>query len=352
MINLEGKDLRQHIERELEGIRHRRDFAETLTNDYILRDNTRRGVLVTGLRSTGKTKGVLQAVSAFPSDNIVYISPESRAETTTKSQVLDILKQKDYDLVFVDEYSWLKDEADGKDMLADYLAGKASSGVKVVITGTDSTKINSLLNTDFIHRAVELSTTYFSYDEYCRLFELDKNDETLKDFLQKGGVFESHIHKSFGSMRDYIKNAIVENLASYYPWYDKELVEATVYKIFYECICKNYTKSAESVPIYNRPGKNAMLYEDFLENFGINTSTAIPRPVLNEIFSKLGEIGVVVSLPDIKLKGRERAYITNQSISAQLVKCIYELDYLPEAYLGDLFEATVVCYEYFNNPRC
>lgn len=89
-----------------------------------------------------------------------------------------------------------------------------------------------------------------------------------------------------------------------------------------------------------------MAYEELLENFGIRSDVQIKRSVLKEIFYKLKEIGVVVILDDIKLNNRERAYITNQTISAQLTKYIYELDELPETYMGDLFEASVVCYEY------
>lgn len=90
-------------------------------------------------------------------------------------------------------------------------------------------------------------------------------------------------------------------------------------------------------------------YEDFLENFGIQADVEIKPTVLKEIFHKLHEIGVVVILQDIKLDNRERAYITNQSISAQLTKCIYNLNELSETYLGNLFEASVVCYEYMQH---
>ena len=348
MLFKEGRDFKNFAANEIleHNIKHSRDFSKILKNDYLLRENTRRGVLITGLRSTGKSVGVYQAALAFPTDNIFFISPSSREEGLTKNEVLKKLKEKEYDLIFIDEYSWLKETDKENDSLAQYLAGKAGEGVKVIISGTDSTKIHGLLNTDFIHRAVQLNTTFFSYDEYCRLFELDKNDASMKEFLTRGGIFENHACETYGSMKGYIKTAIVENLGAYYSQYKKELIEAAVYKIFYECICKSYIKKASDVPVYN-PGKNNTLaYEDFLENFGIHSDIEIKPNILKEIFNKLKEIGVVVILDDIKLNNRERAYITNQTISAQLTKCIYELDEIPESYMGDLFEASVVCYEY------
>lgn len=348
MLYKEGKAFKDFATNEIHElqIRHSRDFSNALRNEYLLRSNTRRGVLVTGLRSTGKTIGVYQAILAFPSDRIFFIAPTSREEGLSKNDVLQKLKGKEYGLIFVDEYSWLKDDADGTDRLAKYLAGKAMEGVKVILSGTDSAKIQGLLNTDFIHRAVQLNTTYFSYGEYCKLFELQKNDNSMKAFLTSGGIFENHACDTYGSMRDYIKTAIIENLGSYYPQYDKELIEAAVYKIFYECICKSYTKTSGEIPIFYPGRKNRLTYEDFLENFGISTSIEIKPNILREIFKELSEIGVVVILNDIKLNNRQRAYITNQTISAQLTKCIYELDHLPETYLGNLFEASVVCYEY------
>jgi predicted AAA+ superfamily ATPase len=350
MLYKEGKEFKAFAEEEIRehNVKHSRDFSGILKNDYLLRGNTRRGVLVTGLRSTGKSFGVYQAAVGFPSDRIFFIAPSSREEGLTKDSVLEMLKKKDYDLIFIDEYSWLKDTEGEEDHLAGYLAGKAGEGVKVIITGTDSTKIHELLNTDFIHRAVQLSTTYFSYDEYCRLYELEKNDGSLKDFLTRGGIFENHADETYGSMKRYIRTAIIGNLGAYYPQYDRELIEAAVYKIFYKCICKSYTKNAGQIPVYSQ-GKNRLAYEDFLENFGIRSDIEIRPALLKEIFHELHEIGVVVILDDIRQKGRTRAYITNQTISAQMTKCIYGLDELPESYLGNLFEASVACYEYMQH---
>ncbi len=347
MIFKEGQAYKDFAANEIyeQNIKHCRDFSDELKNDYLFRENTRRGMLIIGLRSTGKSFGIYQATIDFPSDKIFFISPSSREESLTKDEVLKRIKEKEYDLIIIDEYSWLKETKGGKDSLAAYLAGKAGEGIKIIISGTDSTKIHELLNTDFIHRAVQLNTTYFSYDEYCRLYELEKNDESMKDFLVRGGIFENHAYETYGSMKGYIKTAIIENLGAYYPQYDKDLIEAAVYKIFYECICKSYTKSI-NIPVFNSGKKNRLVYEDFLENFGIRSNIEIKPNILKEIFNKLNEIGVVVILDDIKLNNRERAYITNQTISAQLTKCIYELGELPESYIGNLFEASVVCYEY------
>ena len=256
MLYKEGWELKKYAMEETSHIKHSRDFSDILKNDYLLRENTRRGVLVTGLRSTGKTIGVLMALKDFPSERMLFLAPSSKEEHLKTSQALSIVKEKSYDLIFIDEYSWLENDTikhkgtpEKTDCLASYLAGKAQEGVKVILTGTYSTKIHALLNTEFIHRAVELNTTFFSYKEYCKLYELDKNDWSMKDFLTEGGIFENYACQTYGSMRDYIKTAIIENLGAYYEQYDKELIETAVYKIFYECICKSYIKKANEIPL-------------------------------------------------------------------------------------------------------
>jgi hypothetical protein len=318
MIFKEGQEYKDFAANEIRenNVKYCRDFSDVLKKDYVFRDNTRRGILIIGLKSTGKSFGIYQATVDFPSDKIFFLAASSREENLSKYEVLTKLKEKDYDLIIINEYSWLKETDGEKGSLASYLAGKAGEGVKVIISGTDSTKIYALLNTDFIHRAVQLNTTYFSYDEYCRIYELDKNDKSMKEFLTCGGIFENHAYETYDSLKEYIKTAIIENLDAYYPQYDKELIEAAVYKVFYECISKSYT---EFIDIHG------LAYQDFLENFGIRTDIEIKSTVFKEIFHKLKEIGVVVILDDIKRGGRERAYITNQTISAQLTNVFMSL---------------------------
>lgn len=349
MLLYQGKDFKNFIDTETKEIKEQRDFVSEIEKGYLNRNNTHRGILLTGLRSTGKTVGILQALKNQTAEKIMYIAPTSRTENVTRKEVRDLLEAYEPEIMVLDEYSWLKPdkgEGEGEDILADYLAGQSMMGKKVIISGTDSARINALKNTQFIHRAIEINTTFFSYEEYCRLYQVKKNPESMREYLTKGGLFENHIYKNFGSMKDYIQDAIITNLSEYYPEYDRDLIRASIYTIFYECVCNCYHKNNEmGVPVYNYD-TNALSYEDFLEDFGINPGIVIPTSVLSEIASKLEEIGVVVKLNDLRLPGKSRSYITNQTISALLTKCIYALPDLPDRYLGHLYEASVVCNVY------
>ncbi len=331
----EGESLEKYISEETTNIEQERDFVSKLRT-YI-QGNYHRGVIITGLRSTGKTIGVLQAIRG---QNALYISPTTRLNNITGEDILAIIQDSSANVIVVDEFSWIAGNRDG---LANYLAGLAKSGTKVILSGTDSAVINGLKNTEFIHRAIELHTTFFSYDEFLRIYGLEKNSAAMKEYLEKGGIFEEHIHQSFGSMRDYIKNAIIDNMVSYYPEYEESQLKAAIYTIFYDCVCNLFNRDVPPVYTYDR---DRLSYEEYLENFGIDPSKQLDNTMLKEIARKLSEIDVVVTLQDMRIKGHERTYITNQAISYQMTKCIFNLDELDDRYIGHLYEASVVCREY------
>ena len=335
LLVMDGKQLESYIETETNGIRQKRDFVSKL--ETYIHGNYHRGVIITGLRSTGKTIGVLQSIKG---QNALFISPITRINRIKEDDILEIIRNTTSNIIIIDEFSWINGSRDG---LANYLAGLAKTGKKIIVSGTDSAIINGLLNSEFIHRAIEIHTTFFPYDEFLRVYGLEKNSETMKSYLETGGIFEEHVHDSFGSMRDYIKNAIIDNLASYYPEYNESEIKAALYTIFYDCVCNLFNR--EQIPIYSYE-RSILSYEEYLENFGIDPSQKLNDIILKEVARKLEEIDVVVTLSDLRIKSHQRSYLTNQAISYQMTKCIYNLDSLDDRYIGHLFEASVVCREY------
>ena len=339
MILKYGEDLKKYVESKTSDITNERYFVDNVRR-YLNRDST-RGLLITGLRSTGKTTGILSAIDGA---NAVYISA-LRRPNTKGVDILNQLQQLPRDtIIVVDEYSWIDDNA----QLTEYLSSQVELGRKVIITGTDSAKIQALKDTDFIHRVNVINTNYFSYDEFCHIYNLTPSANCMEKYLTKGGVFESGVSTSFGSTRDYIQNAIIDNLVSYYPQYDPKQLKACIYTIFYDCACNCYSKKGyTSVPIYSYD--TSLDYEEFLERFGVDTSLQIDDALKKEVSRKLSDIGVTVVLNDLRVKGRTRAYLTNQALSCQMVKAIAEIDGdLDAAYMGHLYEAAVVCNVYMN----
>lgn len=347
MIKKYGNELTEYINSKTNTIVHERYFVDNIRK-YLKRDST-RGLLITGLRSTGKTAGILGAIQGT---NAVYISA-LRDPNVDGAVILDELKKiPNNTIIAVDEYSWIKNSK----KLSEYLSSQVELGRKVIITGTDSAKIQALKDTDFIHRANIINTNYFSYKEFCDIYNKTQSADAMKEYLIKGGVFESGVSNNFGSTRDYIQNAIIDNLVAYYPEYDPDQLKACIYTIFYECACNFYSKSdIKSVPQYTYDP--SIDYEEFLERFGVDSSLKIDTFVLKEVSRKLSDIGVTVVLNDLRIQSHTRAYLTNQALSYQMVKAISGIDgELDPAFMGHLFEAAVVCNVYMtkiyglNNP--
>ena len=124
MLIFRNHELIDYMKSQTADIKNHRDFVDLLLRDYINKDNTRRGILLTGLRNTGKTIGAFQVALASGSEQMIYISPVSRNEEVEDTQVVDILKMSKSDVIIIDEFSWIK-QTSSPNMLSDYLAGKA-----------------------------------------------------------------------------------------------------------------------------------------------------------------------------------------------------------------------------------
>lgn len=338
ILVVKPEEINDYIKAETIGISAPRDFVSKV-QEY-LQSIGRRVLLVTGLRSTGKTIGILQGIK---DTDTAYICPAYKGCCNVQDMKL-LLSEITASNIVIDEYSWITDK-DGE--LANYIAGLNKLGKKIILTGTESAVVHGLQSSELIHRAIEIHTNYCSYDEYRRLFNLEKTPDSLLKYLQTGGIFESRIEENFGSMKNYIQNAIIDNIASFYPEADKEQVKMSVYTYFYNCITENY--KPVSLPVYNY-NRNTLSYEEYLEDFGIRTDIKLDDFVFKNVSDILESLQIAIKIRDLRINSHTRTYIVNQAISYQLVKAIYKLDTVSDKYLGHLYEASVVCNFYLSKP--
>jgi hypothetical protein len=164
----------------------------------------------------------------------------------------------------------------------------------------------------------------------------------MKQYLFGGGIFEKGVSADIASVRDYIQTAIVDNLVSYYREYDPEMLKAAIYTLFYNSIYNLVGEEKNTVSVYEAD-KNCKLYQNYLKRFNISPSITVPVSVMREISDKLQSIGVLVKIKNLQKPDHIRAYITSQTITAQLTRAIYNLDILPDSYMGHLYEASIIC---------
>ena len=117
-------------------------------------------LLVSGLRGTGKSIGVLQAMQG---KDAVYIIMEKGIHTSA-DEGMRVLESRTEKIIILDEYTWIENRKNSE--LDGFLFTLASHGKRVVVTGTESLSLEALKTGPLIHRAITLHTTHMSFADY------------------------------------------------------------------------------------------------------------------------------------------------------------------------------------------
>lgn len=143
-----------------------------------------RVCLIYGLRRTGKTTMVFQAISGLPASETAYIKALTSDNMGMLGRDLKRLSAAGIKYVFIDEVTLMSDFITSASLLSDVYA---MLGMKLVLSGTDS--LGLLLSTDdeLYDRALTIHTTYISFSEYSRVLGICDIDE----YIRYGGTFSA-----------------------------------------------------------------------------------------------------------------------------------------------------------------
>lgn len=199
----------------------KRDCYKQL-HQYINSDLTDRVCLVYGLRRTGKTTMLRQAIlemSKAQFAETVYIKARSTDTMAALNRDLNKLFELGYKYIFIDEVTLMADFIDSAAILSDIYA---SMGMKIVLSGTDSLGFWFTLHQELYDRAISIHTTFIPFREHSRLLGIDSIDEYIRygGTLRAGETdFESdEVNAEDASFRDdestrrYIDTAICKNI--------------------------------------------------------------------------------------------------------------------------------------------
>lgn len=307
---------------------NKRDFVKNVI--AYLDSSTEKILAISGLRGTGKTVGILQAVENF---DAVYITAQIDEDVTGRDYI-NFLKKTKKKYVVIDEYSWIKN----RDELDKYLLTSVQNDKRIVVTATESITLDFLNYGNLNHRVQVIHTTMFTYEEYLRLYNREHSKETCKRFLIEGGLFKEYILRNFDTAKEYIENAIVKNLSGYLKdEMTEEKAKTLTYAVIYKAICPS---NLSSVPTLR---KNHVTLENFLEQMGINVTYIPQEKEIGRIADIFEQAGIIVRIPNFNKNSeiREQYYITNPSLTYQLIKEVYNIEVLENSVLGHLFESTV-----------
>ncbi len=138
--------------------------------------------IIYGLRRTGKTVMLFQAISGLPADATAYIKVLSSDNMAMLNRDLRSLSDAGIRYVFIDEITLMKDFTDSASLLSDIYA---ASGIKIVLSGTDSLGFALSLEDELYDRAYMIHTTFIPFREYSRLLGFRDVDE----YIRYGGTF-------------------------------------------------------------------------------------------------------------------------------------------------------------------
>ena len=190
--------------------------------EYLYSQKRDRVCLVFGLRRTGKTTMLRQAIGRMTADDFArtaYIKARRTDNMAMMNRDLKKLFDAGFQYVFIDEVTLMKDFIDSAAMFSDVYA---AMGMKIVLSGTDSLGFWLAMDQELYDRAKPIHTTFIPYREYSRLLGIDSIDE----YIRYGGTLragelafdDEDVNAQDASFRDdestrrYIDTAICKNI--------------------------------------------------------------------------------------------------------------------------------------------
>lgn len=194
---------------------HQRDCFQIL-NDFLYGERQDKVLILYGLRRTGKTTMIRQAIAGMGNDALkkaafIQIGPKNTLAEVNSD--LKILEKQGYRYVFLDEITLMEDFIEGAALFSDIFA---ASGMKIVLSGTDSLGFIFTEDEQLYDRCIMLHTTFIPYHEFESVLGIHGIDEYIRygGTMSIGGTHynESSTFASKKSTDEYIDTAIAQNI--------------------------------------------------------------------------------------------------------------------------------------------
>ena len=191
-------------------------------HDYVFGEQQDKVFILYGLRRTGKTTLIRQI--------ILNMKPEERQKaafiqiksTDTLSDInadLKVLEEQGYKYIFVDEVTLMEDFIEGAALFSDIYAG---SGMKLVLSGTDSLGFIFTKHEQLYDRCIMLHTTFIPYREFEQVLGI----QGIDNYIRYGGTmsisgvnYNESTFTTKQSTDEYIDSAIARNIQHSLKYY-------------------------------------------------------------------------------------------------------------------------------------
>lgn len=186
-------------------------------HDYIYGDSSDRVFILYGLRRTGKTTLIRQLISEMSEETLLqtaFMQINSTIDIAKLNIDLKQLSKSGYRYVFIDEVTLMNDFIDCAALFSDVYA---TSGMKIVLSGTDSLGFLFSEDRELYDRCFMVHTTFISYAEFETVLGIKGIDEYIRygGTMSLGGVNYNQSGMTFAtkeSTEEYIDSAIARNI--------------------------------------------------------------------------------------------------------------------------------------------
>ena len=185
-------------------------------HEYLYGPQQDKVFILYGLRRTGKTTLIRQIFAEMTNDELArtaFVQITRNDTLAAVNQDLKYLEEAGFSYVFFDEVTLIEDFISGAALFSDVYA---ASGMKIVLSGTDSLGFLFSEDEQLFDRCILLHTTFIPYREFEQVLGVKGIDEYIRygGTMSLGGVHynETSTFASKSSADEYVDSAIARNI--------------------------------------------------------------------------------------------------------------------------------------------
>lgn len=237
-LNIKLKEDLEKLTESVKDFQKRECFSSVM--EYLTGSQKGKVMILYGLRRTGKTTILFQAIRELPLRDSCYIKIQSKDSMKDLVQDLEELSRLGIRYVFIDEITLMEDFISTAGILSDIYS---TLPMKIILSGTDSLGFSFACQNELYDRAINIHTSYIPFKEYERLLGI----HNLDTYIEYGGTLKKE-NINF-SDSDYKKEEIA--------FYDDESTR----KYIDTAISKNIQHALKTDPDSHHLSKLKELYE-------------------------------------------------------------------------------------------
>ena len=191
-------------------------------HDYVFGEQQDKVFILYGLRRTGKTTLIRQVILNMKPEErqkAAFIQIKSSDTLSDINADLRTLEAQGYKYIFVDEVTLMEDFIEGAALFSDIYAG---SGMKLVLSGTDSLGFIFTKHEQLYDRCIMLHTTFIPYREFENVLGI----QGIDNYIRYGGTmsisgvnYNESTFTTKQSTDEYIDSAIARNIQHSLKYY-------------------------------------------------------------------------------------------------------------------------------------